>query len=92
MKASECKAYSAPIVETNDKPKYPKSACADPAITDAEASEAPVTICRRHGGLVRVFAAKEGSVHFCPTGNEYWRHTARKHLWRGLKYSKNVVI
>jgi hypothetical protein len=92
MRPSELKAATAPAVEDDTQKKYPSSSRADPPITKAETLTAPVSICRSHNGLVRQFAPKEGSVHFCPTGLQYWRHSKAKVIWRGLKYPRRPVI
>jgi hypothetical protein len=92
MRPSELKAAQNQRVETNDKP-LPVSKCAYPPISQEEARSAGVSICRWHGGLVRMTGEKDGRVFYCPKGREYWRFSNKnREFYKPISYSRKGIV
>jgi hypothetical protein len=93
MKPSEVGTVVAPA-ETPFTLEYPCSSRADPPITIEEARTAKLAVCPRHNGLIKVarnpFREREGSVHFCPVAEEYWRLRLRR-SYSSLRYQQRYL-
>lgn len=65
----------------------------DRPITLAEKAKADTAICRHHKGLIRETGDVEGTVFYCPIGDEYWRYTrAQTGFNTLLPYQKSGVL
>jgi hypothetical protein len=69
------------------------SPLARPPIQPVEAEGCDTAICPAHKGLIRETGDKEGTVFWCPIGQQHWRFTAERTSFTApINYPKTGVI